>query len=87
MKAALGRLAEAAQGLACRHLKSRRFTLGGRSYPYFSSRVSWVPDAWPKANVVPAGLLAAHSEIEHKRMLGSSPRMKCCARPAIVCAH
>ena len=48
--AALGRLAEAAQGLACRHLKSRRFTLGGRSYPYFSSRVS--PMSWASERTV-----------------------------------
>ncbi len=46
----LGRVAEAAHGLACRHLKSRRFTLGGRSYPYFSSQVS--PVSWASERTV-----------------------------------
>jgi len=48
--AALSRLAEAAHCLACRHLKSRRFTLGGRSYPYFSSPVS--PVSWASERTV-----------------------------------
>jgi hypothetical protein len=50
LPAALAGIAETAQRLACRHLKKRRFMLGGHSYPYFSSRVSRV--SWQSERTV-----------------------------------
>ena len=64
--AALWRLAETVHGLACRHLKSRSFILGGRSYPYFSSQVS--PVSWASERTVEIPVVL--------EILGSRPRAR-----------